>query len=64
MGVILIASAIEGWIFVALPMVLRVAAGVAALLLIHSGWVTDIVGLAVFAVCIAQQMYAKKKLAA
>lgn len=63
MGVILIASAIEGWIFVALPMVLRVAAGVAALLLIHSGVWTDLAGLVVFVACMAQQFYAKKKLA-
>ena len=63
LGVILIASAIEGWMFFALPMVLRIAAGIAALLLIHSGWITDVIGLAVFAICIAQQFYAKKKLA-
>ncbi len=64
MGVILIASAIEGWMFTVLPMVLRAAAGVAALLLIHSGLLTDLIGLAVFVACVAQQIYAKKKEAA
>ena len=63
MGVILIASAIEGWMFTSLPMVLRVLAGAAAFLLIDSGLWTDLAGLAVFALCIVQQFYAKKKAA-
>ena len=61
MGVILIASAIEGWIFTSLPMVLRVLAGIAAILLIDAGLWTDIAGLVVFALCMVQQIYAKKK---
>lgn len=61
MGVILIASAIEGWMVTSLPLPFRVAAGAASFLLIDAGLITDLIGLAVFVACAAQQFYAVKK---
>ncbi len=59
-GVFLIAVAAEGFLFTKVNWIFRVAAFVAALLMIDSGIVTDAVGLALFAAVLAYQ-YLKSK---
>ena len=54
-GVVLIAAAVEGYLFGRMNVVLRVVAGVGAFLLIDSGLVTDIAGIACLAVIILAQ---------
>ena len=61
LGVFLIASAVEGWILTKMPVLLRILAMVGAVLLIDSGIVTDILGLAVLVICIVQQKLAVKQ---
>jgi TRAP transporter 4TM/12TM fusion protein len=55
LGVVALAVALEGYLRRPLAWFDRVAAGVAALLLIHTGWLTDLVGVACLAVVAARQ---------
>jgi TRAP transporter 4TM/12TM fusion protein len=55
-GVIALAVAIEGYLLRPLAWPDRAAAAVAALLLIHAGWLTDLLGAAFLAVVAARQL--------
>ncbi|MBR4578314.1 MAG: TRAP transporter permease [Oscillospiraceae bacterium] len=57
LGVVLIAAAVEGYLYGRMNIVLRVIAGVGAFLLIDSRLITDIVGIACLAVIIAAQKF-------
>ena len=54
-GVVLIAAAVEGYLLGQMNILLRVIAGVGSYLLIDSGLVTDIAGIACLAVIILAQ---------
>ncbi len=54
-GVFLMASAVQGWLFGRLSIVLRVVTLVAALGMIKGGWMTDLGGLVIAVVVIAIQ---------
>ncbi|MFN3724549.1 MAG: TRAP transporter permease, partial [Paracoccaceae bacterium] len=45
LGVFLLSSAVQGWYFGHLHMVLRIVLAVAAVAMIDSGWLTDFVGI-------------------
>ncbi|MBR6208783.1 MAG: TRAP transporter permease [Oscillospiraceae bacterium] len=57
LGVVLIAAAVEAYLYGRMNIVLRVIAGVGAFLLIDSRLITDIVGIACLAVIIAAQKF-------
>lgn len=63
-GVFLIAVAAEGFLFARVHPILRVAAFGAALLMIDSQLITDVIGLAMFAAVVAFQYFRGKKNAA
>ena len=56
-GVVLIAAAVEGYLCGRMNIVLRLIAGVGAFLLIDSGLVTDIAGIACLAVILLSQKF-------
>ena len=56
-GVVLIAAAVEGYLMGRMNVVLRVIAGVGAFLLIDSGLVTDIAGVACLALILLAQKF-------
>ncbi len=56
-GVVLIAAAVEGYLFGRMNVVLRAIAGVGSLLLIDSGLMTDIAGVACLAVIVLAQKF-------
>ncbi len=62
-GVIALAVAIEGYVLRALGWLDRVAAAAAAVLLIHTGWLTDMLGAVVLAVLTARQLAAHRRVA-
>ena len=47
LGIYLLASAVQGWLFGSIPWPLRVAVGIAALAMIAGGWTSDLIGLGV-----------------
>ncbi len=47
LGIYLLASAVQGWLFGAIGWVLRVPVGIAALAMIAGGWTSDLIGLGV-----------------
>ncbi len=55
LGVVALAVALEGYLRRPLAWLDRAAAAVAALLLIHTGWLTDLIGVACLAVVAARQ---------
>ncbi len=60
-GVVLIAAAVEGYLYGRMNVVLRLVAGVGAYLLIDSGLVTDLAGIACLAVIILAQKFVFNK---
>ncbi|MBE6910625.1 MAG: TRAP transporter permease [Ruminococcaceae bacterium] len=60
-GVVLIAAAVEGYLYGRLNVVLRIVAGAGALLLIDSGLVTDLAGIVCLAVIILAQKFVFQK---
>ena len=60
-GVFLISTAVEGFLFTKVNIVLRIASLIGAYLLIDSGLVTDIAGIVICAVVFAFQKAAAKK---
>jgi TRAP transporter 4TM/12TM fusion protein len=61
LGVFLLASATEGFLFTKIPAVLRAVGFGGALLLIDSAFVTDLIGLAIFALLMTVQRFLAKK---
>lgn len=49
LGIYLLASAVQGWLFGAIGWPLRLIVGVAAIAMISGGWVSDAIGLGVAA---------------
>ena len=62
-GVVLLAASLHGFLLAPLRPWERLAAGAASLLLIHSGWLTDLIGLALAGAVIASQRLAPLPLA-
>jgi len=60
-GVVLIAAAVEGYLYGRMNVVLRVIAGVGAFLLIDSGLMTDLAGIACLVIIIAAQKFVFNK---
>lgn len=60
-GVVLIAAAVEGYLMGRMNAALRLAAGVGAFLLINSSLMTDVVGIACFAVILLAQKFVFNK---
>ncbi|MGH7326229.1 MAG: hypothetical protein ACREJ9_16500, partial [Candidatus Rokuibacteriota bacterium] len=60
-GVVALAVAIEGYLLRPLAWPDRVAAAVAAVLLIHTGWLTDVLGAVVLAVLTVRQLAAHRR---
>ena len=61
LGIYLLASAVQGWLFGAIGPVLRICVGAAALAMIAGGWTSDLIGLAVAgAVFMFQRTLAKR----
>ena len=60
LGCLCLASALEGYLLEDLPVLFRVVCGIAALLLINTGTLTDIIGICLLAIVFVTQ-YAKKK---
>lgn len=61
-GVWALASALEGWVRTKASVVERILLGVAALLMIDTGTVTDLAGIVCIAVVVAYQTYKKKRM--
>ncbi len=61
LGVVLIASAVEGWMLTELPWLLRGLAMVGAFMLIDSGMITDMIGIGILLICVVQQKLALRK---
>lgn len=59
-GIFAVAAALEGYLLTAIPLPLRLLAAIGGLLLVYPGLVTDLLGLALFAVVLATQILAKK----
>ncbi len=60
LGCLCLASALEGYLLEDLSILFRVVCGIAALLLINTGTITDIIGICLLAIVFMAQ-YAKKK---
>lgn len=60
LGCLCLASALEGYLLEDLSILFRVVCGIAALLLINTGTITDIIGISLLAIVFMAQ-YAKKK---
>lgn len=60
-GVVLIAAAVEGYLFGRMNILMRAVAGVGAYLLIDSGFVTDVVGIGCLMLIIAAQKFVFNK---
>lgn len=56
-GVVLIAAMVEGYLYGKMNFVLRILAGIGALLLIDSGLMTDLIGVAALVIIIAAQRF-------
>jgi TRAP-type uncharacterized transport system fused permease subunit len=61
LGVFLLASATEGYLFTKIPAVLRAVGFGGALFLIDSAFVTDLIGLVIFALLMTVQRFLAKK---
>lgn len=59
-GIYAFSIAAEGWLFKKVPIVWRVIIGAAALCAIHPGTLTDVIGVAVFAVFMAYSLIQRK----
>jgi TRAP transporter 4TM/12TM fusion protein len=60
LGIYLLASAVQGWLFGQIGVVLRIFVGIAALAMIAGGWTSDLIGLAVAGAVFAYQRFVAK----
>jgi TRAP transporter 4TM/12TM fusion protein len=61
-GAAALAYAIQNWLIVKTPAVVRLALAACALLLIKQGIITDVIGVGIFALCLAVQKYRSRRL--
>lgn len=63
-GIFAVSASLEGYLFNNMAWYQRILSMVGGLLLIYPGWVTDIIGVAMFAVVVVFQLLTKKKVIA
>ena len=61
LGIFAVAASLEGFLLTHIPWYLRIVAAVGGLLMVYPGWVTDVIGLALVAVVVVQQLLVRTK---
>ena len=61
LGIFAVAASLEGFLLTHIPWYLRIVTAVGGLLMVYPGWVTDVIGLALVAVVVVQQLLVRTK---